>query len=70
MAVNGGRRSVSRPASMAHRSLVNEGLSHVNFRLCDHLSQASDFADLLEEYDFASLVAVNTYASTVVSTIL
>lgn len=70
VAITGGGRTVSRPASMRNRDLRYEGFGSINGRLGDLFAQACDLADLLEEDNLAWLIAVNAYARRVIATIL
>ena len=70
MAVDGRRYTVRRPACMRDRALRDEGLGEVDAAFGDPLPEANNLADLLEQYDFAGLVAVDADARRVVATIL
>lgn len=49
MAVSSRRLTVSRPTSVSHRGLSNEGSSHVHLRLGDELPELGDLSNLLEQ---------------------
>ena len=68
--VDNRRWSVCCPPSVRDGDLREEGLVHVHGRFCDLLAQASDLADLLEEYHLALLVPVDTHASRIVASVL
>lgn len=70
MAVQPRGRTVSSPSSMGDTGMGVENLGEVWFGLLDELLELSNLADLLESEHLVLLVAVDSYTSRVISTIL
>lgn len=61
--------TVGSPTGVCYTSVRIEGLLHVDFGLCNQVLQFGNFAHLLEGKDFIFLVAINSEASGIVSSI-
>lgn len=59
MAVQGGRRTVSSPASVSNASMRVKGLLHVYAGLVDELSELGYLANFFEGEDLIFLVTVD-----------
>jgi hypothetical protein len=69
MAVQAGGLSVSRPPSVSNTGMGSERNIRVGLQLLDQLLQLCNFADLFERKDFVLLVAIDSHARGIITTV-
>ena len=69
VAIDGGGRTMSSPASVSDRDLGQERLGGVHGRVGDLLAQTSNLSNLLEVVNLVLLVSINANARRIVATI-